>query len=170
LDFNSDGLIEPGIHALKFDEFYDVFVSQFTTSERRQEIFDSLVDFLKSLTAAYKIQEVWLDGSYVTEKINPNDIDLVVFFEVEDYIKIKSDWNRIRAHVNIDPYCEVALNDHTKKHLNEQTYYYFVNQRNYWRGQFGFDRVDNPKGIIKITIQDIEKYFQGGESHVVGGN
>ena len=36
-----------------------------------------------------------------------------------------------------------------------------VNNRNYWRGQFGFDREDNPKGMIKISKEYLSLVKEG---------
>lgn len=83
MTFNDNGVIEPGIHEIDIHEFYNLFVQSFTTSERRKDIFDSLIDFLKILLNKYDVQEVWIDGSYVTDKVNPNDVDIIVFLEIE---------------------------------------------------------------------------------------
>lgn len=170
MNFNDNGVMDPGIHEFDMQQFHDIFVHQFTTSERRQEIFNSFIDFLKNLMNGYNIQEVWIDGSFVTEKVNPNDVDLILFFEVEDYVKIRPLWEGFRHQDNIDPYCEIILNDHTKSKVSSKELSIITNQRNYWRGQFGFDRVDTPKGIVKLTNCKIKEYLTGGEPHVIGSN
>lgn len=170
MNFNDNGVIEPGIHEFDMQHFYDVFVQQFTTSERRKEIFKSFIEFIRELANNYAIQEVWIDGSFVTEKVNPNDIDIILFFDVEDYKELRPVWNSIRQRNNIDSYCEIIINEQTKSKLSPSDFSIITNQRNYWRGQFGFDRIDTPKGIIKFTSDKIIDYLSGGEAHVVGSN
>lgn len=167
MTFNDNGVIEPGIHEIDIHEFYNLFVQSFTTSERRKDIFDSLIDFLKILLNKYDVQEVWIDGSYVTDKVNPNDVDIIVFLEIEDYINIHPLWPSLRCQKNIDPYCEVILNEHTKSAASPKDLGIIINQRNYWRGQFGFDRIDIPKGIIKLSGHNIKEYISGGEPYVI---
>ena len=170
MDLNENGVLEPGLHRCTLDEVYDTFVNKFSTSIRRKNIFKSLIAFLKKLNDNYKIYEVWIDGSYVSEKINPNDVDTVIFFEVDDFIKVSTIWNNIRAVQDIDSYCAVAVNEDSKKRIDPTSYQQIVNNRNYWRGQFGYDRADKPKGIIVLPVEEIEKYLKGGETDVNGGN
>ena len=156
MDFNEYGLINPGIHEMDMDDFHISFVKQFTTSQRRQMFKD------------FNIYEIWIDGSYVTEKINPNDVDIVIFFSVEDFIRVSKIWDVIRKDaVNIDPYCAVAVTEENKQKLSSADINTIINKRNYWKGQFGFDREDRPKGIINIKADNIVEYIKGGESGVV---
>jgi len=164
VDLSVRGVLEPGLHRCTVNEFYDTFVNKFSTSIRRKDIFNSLIDFLKRINDKYKIYEVWIDGSYVSEKVNPNDVDIVIFFEVDDYIKIFPEWNVIRKVFNIDAYCAAAVNDASKKMLGTKEFNNIVNNRNYWRGQFGFDREDKPKGIVVFPIEEIEEYINGGDA------
>lgn len=55
------------------------FVEPFDLSATRPRLFDALVAFVDTLRTAGVTGTLWLDGSFVTEKINPNDIDLVMF-------------------------------------------------------------------------------------------
>jgi hypothetical protein len=168
LDFNEYGLINPGIHEMDMDDFHISFVKQFTTSQRRQLIFDSLLRFVAKMFKDFNIYEIWIDGSYVTEKINPNDVDIVIFFSVEDFIRVSKIWDVIRKDaVNIDPYCAVAVTEENKQKLSSADINTIINKRNYWKGQFGFDREDRPKGIINIKADNIVEYIKGGESGVV---
>ena len=170
MDLNESGVLEPGLHRCTLDEVYDTFVKKFSTSIRRENIFNSLITFLKYLNDNYKIYEVWIDGSYASEKKNPNDVDIVIFFEVDDFIKVCATWNTIRAVPDIDSYCAVAMNEESKKKINLVEYQQVINNRNYWRGQFGYDRADKPKGIIVLSAEEIEKYLKGGEEDGNGGN
>ncbi len=167
MDFNERGLIEPGIHSMDMTEFYDTFVAQFTTSQRRQIIFNNLIDFIKSISHSYKIYEIWIDGSYVTQKINPNDVDIVIFFPLEDFIQVSKVWSSLRNAINIDSYSAVAVTEETLNKLSPKDQIQAHNNRNYWKGQFGFDRQDQPKGIINIKWGKIEQYIEGGEPSVI---
>ena len=173
VELNNNGVLEPGLHKITFGEFYETFVEKFPSSQRRKEIFDSLFELVKSLTTEYEIYEVWVDGSFVTEKINPNDIDIIIFLEVSSFLKIGSKWSDIRSigkNNNIDAYCGVAVNEESKKLISPEDLQAIINNRNYWRGQFGFDRADNPKGIIVISAEEICSNLKGGDINVNGSN
>lgn len=59
---------------------------------------------------------------------------------------------------NCDTYIAFSPNSILPQKLNNE----FTNKRNYWRGQFGFDREDNPKGMIKITQQSLMLFLKEG--------
>jgi hypothetical protein len=47
-------------------------------SASRRVIFTGLVTFVQTLEAAKVPGELWLDGSFLTEKINPKDVDVIL--------------------------------------------------------------------------------------------
>src|SRR5690606_28809126 len=64
------------------------FVNKFSASSTRSVIFNGLMDWLKLLMDILPPRYIWLDGSYLTTKMNPNDIDLVVFYQPEDIVAL----------------------------------------------------------------------------------
>ena len=68
--FNKDGLLPAGMHKATWPEV----VKRFGSTARRRKLLDGLQDALKSLRAA-GCQWVYLDGSFVTAKPQPNDFD-----------------------------------------------------------------------------------------------
>ena len=159
LQFNSDGLLEAGIHKMSLEDFKIRFVSSFSYSKTRSRIYNNLVSWCKDLVKNYHIYEIWIDGSYVTEKINPNDVDCVVFFYADGYLKAAPIWSTLRNKADIDGYFSLAICHENERVVPPKEYATFVNRRNYWRGQFGFDRLDRPKGIIAI---DPGQFSNGG--------
>jgi hypothetical protein len=72
-------LFPPGLHDVAEHELDNHFLSAFGESKTRPALIAGLRAFLKGLSRAGIAFEVWLDGSFCTKKIDPNDIDLVVF-------------------------------------------------------------------------------------------
>lgn len=70
LKFDYKGFLSPGIYILKFEELNKAF----GLSERREELLTKLYFALVNLKEA-GIKKVYLDGSFVTTKESPNDID-----------------------------------------------------------------------------------------------
>lgn len=70
LKFDYKGFLIPGIYTLKFEELNKAF----GLSERREELISKLRFALINLKEA-GIKKVYLDGSFITTKEFPNDID-----------------------------------------------------------------------------------------------
>jgi hypothetical protein len=73
-------LFSKGIHELNIEEVHERCVASFFPHhDRREHLFVQLTDFLiyfKSL--GFAPDEVWIDGSFVTTKPDPGDIDILV--------------------------------------------------------------------------------------------
>ena len=83
LQFDKNGYIVPyETHQTTLDEFQQVFVDAFPESETRQRLFDNylgwIFDFQRDIFPYFT---QWINGSFVTQKLNPNDIDFVTFLE-----------------------------------------------------------------------------------------
>lgn len=164
MEFGENGLLAPGFHEIELDEFEKLFVENFTTSQTRRRIFENFKKWRENLLSQYSVFEIWMDGSFVTSKVNPNDVDIVIFVHIQDYVRLGQNWENIRNADDIDAYYTLAICEESEKCVEPVTYYSFVNNRNYWRGQFGFDRKDSPKGIIVLKCTQQEVRSQGGDS------
>ena len=73
----------------------ETFKTYFVFNEQRERIFQSYLNFLDILQNASSDHFYqWLDGSFVSKKPFPNDLDLVNFVDYQFYHKFES---RIRA-------------------------------------------------------------------------
>lgn len=68
--FNSDGNLPPGVHWSTWTKF----VERFGTTPHRQHLLKGLKSAIDSLSKA-GCQVIYIDGSFVTKKENPNDFD-----------------------------------------------------------------------------------------------
>lgn len=80
--FDSDGFLPPGIHDCTHDDMKEAF-GKFTTSDRRIRLTEHLLRYLQELRRSGVAEEVIVNGSYVTGKDEPNDIDLLVIFRAD---------------------------------------------------------------------------------------
>lgn len=71
LSFNNDGLLPEGVHEIDLDDFKELLGFNY---KRRDMIDQGLIPFLKELKP-FNVQKVYIDGSFVTQKENPDDID-----------------------------------------------------------------------------------------------
>jgi hypothetical protein len=72
--FNEDGYLPPGIHAATLDEISARFGQE---SELREVQIQSL-HWLVDLARRAGVQKIVVNGSFVTDKLEPNDVDCVL--------------------------------------------------------------------------------------------
>ena len=71
-------LLAPGMHDFDLDEIGNQFLNGFPNSSTRKTLLDGLESFVEQLQKVGVPIELWIDGSFTTEKENPNDIDMVL--------------------------------------------------------------------------------------------
>ena len=152
-------LLEPGLHTMSMGEVKTLCVDQFPTSARRGKIFAGLQGFLKEMSANGLVGDVWIDGSFVTKKLEPSDCDLVVAADGAklDALPAKQqDLVRRRFRTEHDQtkivyLCDVYLFPvYPLIHIGHATV--TLSQRKYWEDQFGFDHSKTPKGMALVSL------------------
>ncbi len=82
LAFNEDGLLPDGVHDCQETEFRPLLVDSFPDSTSRPIIATGF-ELLRANAVDCGVSGTqWLDGSYVTNRMDPDDIDLVTFIDV----------------------------------------------------------------------------------------
>jgi len=124
--FDSNGNLPPGIHRCTVDEIVTRFGHG--SSERQVET-SQLVQFVDWARQA-GVRRLLVNGSYITSKAEPNDVDLVVLpgAVVIEASEIQFPF----LHV------QVALDD--------------ADVEQWAKVDFGKDRNDNPKGILEVDL------------------
>lgn len=119
---------------------------------RLEQMFESLR--LKSVVC-----EVWLDGSFMTRKINPEDVDLVVCIPAdfadhcnEEQMGVLSEISanlKRSGETRCDTYACVVprASDPLFEELSERI--------EYWKRWFGHSRSGEPKGIATVQVGEI---------------
>jgi hypothetical protein len=74
---NADGFLPEGIHECALEEVQTRF-GVFDRSDRRLRLWTALRDFMREVKACGIVEAVLLDGSFVTAKPEPNDVDLIL--------------------------------------------------------------------------------------------
>ncbi|MEY4539011.1 MAG: hypothetical protein RLZZ306_768 [Bacteroidota bacterium] len=125
------------------------FGETFATNESRQSLlveYYAFIEHLNSLGINNFYQ--WIDGSFVTKKIAPKDIDVVSFIETKDFKKNEKELLLLsKMFENIDCYfVEVFLKDDKK---------YFITQTDtsYWFHLFqGTRKPRVKKGFVQVNF------------------
>lgn len=158
LTFDSNGNLTPyEIINLDLKIFKKNFVDPFNNSNTRVPIFNGYLrycsDFGEQITDDFF---QWLDGSYVTAKENPSDIDLIVLVNSDTANKNSRVYNFLTIFSNskkryfVDAY-KIDVYPETDPRHKET-----MNDFKYWLDWFCKDRAGNPKGIIQIQYSNLE--------------
>jgi hypothetical protein len=143
-----------GFHHLTMGDIEQACVDQFPLSTVRGIIFKGLATFVETLEIAKVPGELWLDGSFLTEKINPKDVDVVLRVEAAIYNsgtpeqRDAIDW--VIANQKLTLKCDsYAFFEYPSAHaLHAEGLWWY----SWWHKQWGFSREDDPKGIVVLSL------------------
>ena len=76
-------LLDAGIHPFSIEQLRLLTVEGFPESTRRPALFGALTVYLDMLGSAGFAGTIWIDGSFMCKKQEPQDIDLVIVYESE---------------------------------------------------------------------------------------
>lgn len=109
LKFDENGHLTPYERIeTSLDEFQQVFVDGFPNSSTRRRLFDNYLDWVFDFQREiYPYFTHWIDGSFVTQKLNPKDIDFKTFLPDVYYLREKSKsldkfWAFSTEHLGLD--------------------------------------------------------------------
>ena len=153
LKFNDEGCLPQEIYELTLDEVENGFVQE--NSQRRQEIFEHYKIHLKDIEETGCCLNHWIDGSFVTLKENPNDIDTLTEFDglEVDKLGIKDKVEDIihNAPLRTNGCCHsFVIIRYPEKYAQDYEDYVFFKCRYLY---FLFPKIkgsDNIKGFVKL--------------------
>lgn len=159
LQFDQNGYLIPyETHHITLDEFQEVFVDAFPESGTRQRLFDNYLDWIFDFQrdiSPYFTQ--WLNGSYVTQKLNPNDIDFVTFLEgsifenKEKHKEMDRFWSFSNEDKGLDAYFLAEIEEWHPDYI-ELVRFKNVWAKRYSNGSKGDYLHTIQKGFIQITF------------------
>lgn len=94
--------------------------------------------------------QIWLDGSFVTEKLNPDDADLILVLEASEYRQMDTQQVEFfKQFSSISLYKKYKCDNYVlvRNAGIESEYLYAYRLR-----QFGFSRGDQMKGLAVINV------------------
>lgn len=158
--FDQNGNLPVGFIKPTIGEFKERFAVEFGNSRTRGDIFTRYIDYCERMNYLKVAVKQWVDGSYTTNKENPNDIDLVTHIDalkVNERIEIHEDLTKLldNAHCKNQYRCDVyAIFIYSKEFPDKYEYYKKVEEywSKYWLKCFGHDRNENSKGIIEFSF------------------
>jgi hypothetical protein len=99
-DFNEHGVLPEGIYNCTINDLFTRFVIDITPSNTREPIFLNYTRFNKEKLNYNLKGYYWLDGSFVTNKLDPHDIDVVMIIESSDENPIENQNKQMILELN----------------------------------------------------------------------
>jgi len=163
LDFDNRGNLMPYKRIeVSLEDFQRFFITKFEDkSDTRPKIFNHYLDYLKDFKKEVTPNFIqWINGSFVSNKLNPRDIDFVTLVDFETYES--EEWlieNRFRRQNAKDYYGRIdayVVKIYPKSHER-----YFVSEYDlvYWNNWFTETKKNRAKkkfdkGYVEIKFKE----------------
>ena len=140
VDFTKKGLLPVGVHHTTWEEFQ----KRFAITTYRQNLLSGLQKCL-AILQLYGCTEIYIGGSFVTDNLKPNDIDVC-------YNNAHMNWKKfIKDHPEFN---DSKNGSAIQKAKYQSEFYAFNSYEDYILRFFQFDKNNNPKGIVKISLSE----------------
>jgi len=157
-EFNTAGLLIPtAVISSTLQEFEGCF-SIDSPEDIRRKLFNQYLGYkneLKELCGKTELKQ-WIDGSFVTKKPKPSDIDLVTFVDFET-AKLKE--KELRKFIYPESLGNYGIDGYMIVIYPEGHKFHFIYQADcaYWVNQFDKTKPDKrykriPKGFLEIIV------------------
>ena len=142
---------------MSVDGLKKIAVDAFALSVRRPQLWVNFVALVDELKATHLTCELWIDGSFLTQKIEPDDVDFVV--DVPVYL---TETPTAPQRALLSKLGNLGFCKDQKLHtfimftapLIHKLHAASVGLHEQWRRDFGFSYVKKvPKGIAVIKVQ-----------------
>ena len=94
-------LLPDGLHPRTLDEVQALCVNAFPLSQSRPRLLTGLRALVQALSEDGFRADLWVDGSFVTGKLNPADIDVVLHISPADDLT-EAQWARIASFISVN--------------------------------------------------------------------
>lgn len=144
-----------GFHRMSLADIRGICVNRFPDSITRPGIMDGLEAVVGLLNATGFHLEVWVNGSFMTHKFNPDDSDITAKVRGEEYdaasVQQQEQLNWFNAtDLRPDYKCDCYV---FPEYSDGHPLYDFGQwRRAYWLEKFGYSRAEDPKGLAVKQI------------------
>jgi hypothetical protein len=148
-------LLPHGFHARELSSLMEEFVNPFPESETRATLLEDFALLFRSLHKAGIVGQIWLDGSFLTTKPNPGDIDFILVIETVFFDSSSASQQAlIESFSDDDTICDTNVLYVFPPEQSDN-----ISQTDYWKSRFGSSADGTVlKGIVTLEIQE------GGDS------
>lgn len=139
-------ILSAGFHEIEISQLEILFVNNFANNSKRLALVNQLRDFLEELSKIHSNFEIWLDGSFTTMKVEPEDIDILIIYNNASLNSLSYNQRKMVRNLFDRDLSKIRYNIDILLCADDD-----VKNRSYWRGWFGFSRAEQPKGIAKFN-------------------
>jgi len=149
-------LFEPGFHTVTIDELRAKCAAPFSKASRRHHLMANLEKAVQRITKAAFPADLWIDGSLLTSKIDPLDIDLALIVASHVYTGASASISETLDWIESDEtYLQESLDGYVLTMFPETSALkvFWHDNRNRFQKLFG-TKYDNltPKGVAVIKF------------------
>jgi hypothetical protein len=156
---DSPPLLPAGEHILTPDELRDIGVYKFPLSKTRRDIGKGIDRMLDGLAAVKILGELVVDGSFLTEEIDPSDVDFTLivtptFYELCNREQRKIlEWVRDDFSIKVTHLCDCYLCvEYQEGHPD---YFDGIQNRSYWINLYSKSVVyKRVRGVAIIRLEE----------------
>lgn len=145
-ELDDEGYLPPGLHQCSLEEVCDRF-GRFQQTDQRCRLCEKLRQFAKEARKTGMVEELVVDGSFVTSESNPGDVDLIIgVTAAHDFA------------ADLRPFeYNVLSKRRVRKFYGFDLLGVAVVGTELWRGYVDFfqkvkNRPDRQKGILRVTL------------------
>lgn len=155
-----------GFHEKTLKELHELCVSPFEGSSSRSFIMQGLETVALEILAAKIEAKIWVDGSFMSVKLNPGDVDILVEVRGEFYDTASPKQVKILDDHDLNVYKEkLKVDSRSWKFYPDKdhpSYWDSQWQYSFWIKHFGYYRDDgrnlyDTKGMALLKIPGCEK-------------
>lgn len=147
-------LLPPGFHLMEQEGLAGLCVRRFPLSSSRGRIMAGLQEVLTRLASAGVNCEVWVNGSFLTERMDPDDVDFAIRlwgpgFDAASLDVVEAvEWaiSDLKASHRVDGYVWAEWPGGHSEHA------FGEGRRSYWTKWYGTSRSGQSKGIVVIRV------------------
>lgn len=147
-------LLPEGLHTMPLEQVRELCVTKIPLSTTREPIMIGLERLIRELESRGVNTSVWINGSFVTKKINPEDVDVVLCTDGRVFDEGTDEQRAILHTVNANLKEALRCDSYLFLEYPQGHPLYEEGQRlkEYWRRQFGTSRSGEPKGIAVVEV------------------
>jgi hypothetical protein len=150
-------LLAPGRHVFCIPKLRTLCVEEVPFSPTRQVLFAALESWIEAILATGFTADLWVDGSFLTAKVDPNDIDVVTKIDYDVSMSLSHSARQLfqligsgQFHQRLDSYVFVS---YPVGHPRRRT---ATDQWDYWSRQWGVGRDEWCKGIAVLRLGETD--------------
>lgn len=149
-------LLHAGLHNKSIQEIEDLCVSskQFALSKTRPDIMEGLKTIVNKIKEVGIIGDLWINGSFLTQKIDPEDVDIVLFLSNDQVENALEEQMEVLNWINENLKDDLRCDSYTAPQwpMNHPDYEYGQELHDYWLKWYSSSRVKAKKGIAVLNI------------------